>query len=48
MVFQCGPNKVTVKVTHSQNQKGSTNFGLYAIAFGTAVCYGINTSSKIV
>ena len=41
-LFQCGPSKVTIKVAHTQKQKGSSDCGLFAIAFATAVAYGIN------
>ena len=43
-LFQCGPSKVAVKVAHSQKQKGSSDCGLFAIAFATAVAHGINPS----
>ena len=41
-LFQCGPKKVTVKVAHSQKQKGSNDCGLYAIAFATAIAHEMN------
>ena len=40
--FQCGPKKVTVKVAHSQKQKGSNDCDLYAIAFTTAIAHEMN------
>ena len=43
-LFQCGPNKVTVKVAYSQKQSGSSDCGVYAIAFATAVVNGLNPS----
>ena len=43
-LFQCGPNKVTVKLAHSQKQSDSSDCGVYAIAFATAVVNGLNPS----
>ena len=43
-LFQCGPSKVAIKLAHSQKQKGCSDCGLFAIAFATAVAYGINPS----
>ena len=41
-LFQFGPKKVTVKIAHSQKQKGSNDCGLYAIAFTTAIAHEMN------
>ena len=43
-LFQCNPNKVTVKVAHSHKQKGSSDCGVCAITFTTAVVNGMNPS----
>lgn len=42
--FQCGPEKLLIKVAHSQKQRGSSDCGQFAIAFATAVAFGINPS----
>ena len=34
-VFQCGPKKLSIKVAHSQKQKGSNDCGLFKLAFVT-------------
>ena len=38
------PNKLSIKVAHCQKQRGSSDCGLFAIAFATAVAFGINPS----
>ena len=43
-LFQCGPKKLSIKVARSQKQKGSNDCGLFAIAFATAIAFGINPS----
>ena len=45
-LFQCGPKKVTVKVAHSQKQKGGSDCGVYAIAFATAIAYEMNAGRQ--
>ena len=41
-LFQCGPKKLSIKVARSQKQKGGSDCGLFAIAFATAIAFGIN------
>ena len=36
--------KRTIRVGHSQKQKGATDCGVFAIAFATAIAFGINPS----
>lgn len=41
-LFQCGSDKLSIKVAHSQKQRGSSDCGLFAIAFATAIAFGIS------
>ena len=43
-LFQCGPDVLAVKLAHSQKQRGGTDCGLFAIAFATAIAFGLNPS----
>ena len=43
-LFQFGSNKLTLKVAHSQKQKGGTDCGVFAIAFATAIAFEMNPS----
>ena len=38
------PDALSIKVAHSQKQRGSTDYGLFAIAFATAIAFGLSPS----
>ena len=40
-LFQCDPDALSIKVAHSQEQRGSTDCGLFAIAF-TTIAFGLS------
>ena len=41
-LFQLGSEKLKIMVAQSQKQKGGTDCGVFAIAFATALAFGIN------
>ena len=43
-LFQVGSVKLKITVSQSQKQKGGTDCGIFAIAFATALAFGINLS----
>ena len=38
------PDALSIKVAYSQKQRGSTDCGLFAIAFATAIAFGLSPS----
>ena len=43
-LFQFSSSKLIVKVAHSQKQKGGTDYGVFTIAFATAITFEMNPS----
>ena len=43
-LFHIGTSKPTINVAHCQKQKGKVDCGLFAIAFTTAIAFGVDPS----
>ena len=43
-LFHFDTGKLTITVAHCQKQKGGADYGLFAIAFTTAIAFGMDPS----